>query len=309
MIFFIFSNDEKEIVFLKKHLNSHFDVKDLGIIKQCLGMQVFIDKSNNTIKLSQELYIDQLLEKFNMSECKPVKTPIESKLDFSVESKEIDVPYQQLIGSLMYLAVLTRPDIAYSVSFLSQFNNCFLESHWKCAKRILRYLAGTKSYGLLFSKGDMTIQGFVDADWAGNFLDRKSYTGYMFKMNGAAISYESVKQKIVAMSSMEAEYMAMSEASKEAIYLKGLLSELTGKNECIQLFNDNKSALYLTANATYHKRSKHIDVRHHFVRDAILNNQIKASYLNTGEMPADILTKGLSVEKHYKHLKGFGMYP
>lgn len=270
-------------------------------------MQVIRDKAKNVIRLSQEKYIDQLLQKFNMNECKSAKTPLESKLDFSVESKKSDVPYQQLIGCLMYLAVLTRPDIAFSVSYLSQFNNCFNDSHWKYAKRVLRYLVGTKGYSLLFSKENLDIQGFVDADWASNSLDRKSYTGYVFKLNGSVISFESVKQKTVALSSMEAEYMAMSEATKEAIYLQNLIHELTGKKECIQIFNDNRSALYLSANATYHKRSKHIDIRHHFVRDAISKNLIKVDYLRTDEMPIDILTKGLDSEKHYVHLKSLGL--
>jgi hypothetical protein len=305
--FFIFSNCKKETDFVKEKLSSKFKIKDLGEAKQCLGMRINIDKVNQEITLDQENYIDQLLRKFDMLECKPAKTPIESKLNLELDDGKIDVPYQKLIGSLMYLAVLTRPDIAFSVSFLSQFNNSHTETHWKYAKRILRYLQATKNYGLKFKKEDTDLEGFVDADWASNSVDRKSYTGYGFKFSGSLVSWESVKQKTVALSSTESEYMAIAEACKEAIYLRNLLQELTGNLHCIKLFNDNQSAQKLSVNHMYHKRSKHIDVRHHFIREAISNKWVKVEYLPTADMPADIFTKGLSSEKHYKFLNGLGI--
>lgn len=208
----------------------------------------------------------------------------------------------------MYLAVLTRPDIAYAVSFLSQFNNCYAEWHWKCAKRVLRYLQSTKSHSLIFSRnGNYKIEGYVDADWASNKIDRKSYTGYVFKLSGCAISWKSIKQRTVALSSTEAEYMALSEASKEAIHLRNLLSELTGKLSCIIVYNDNQSALKLATNPVFHNRSKHIDVRYHFIREIIHENLINVEYLPTDEMIADILTKGLGSIKHNKFVVGLGL--
>ena len=144
-------------------------------------------------------------------------TPIEHKLSFKEQNNVNNLPYQQLIGGLMYLAVLTRPDIAYSVSFLSQYNNCYNESHWKCVKRILKYLKGTKNYCLKYIKSGDVLTGYVDADWANDKCDRKSYTGFVFVLSGTAISWESRKQRTVALSSTETEYMALSDAAKEAI--------------------------------------------------------------------------------------------
>ena len=238
-----------------------------------------------------------------------MKTPIETKLDhlYKEGGKQVDVPYQNLIGSLMYLAVLTRPDISFSVSLLSQFNNCHSEVHWQCAKRILRYLKGTKNHHLKFCKNDMKLQGFVDADWANNLEDRKSYTGYIFKLCDSVISWASVKQRTIALSSTEAEYMAISEASKEAIYLRNLLNDLTGKFLCVTLFNDNQSALSMSNNPVHHNRTKHIDVRHHFIREAVNNNLVNVEYMSTDVMLADMLTKGLNADKHYMLLNNLGI--
>lgn len=247
--------------------------------------------------------------KFNMQNCKPVSAPMEPNLKLEKgQGKNTNLPYQQLIGSLMYLAVLTRPDISYCVSYLSQFNDCFDEIHWKSAKRVLRYLKCTKSKGLLFKKSDtIRLEGFADADWASNVIDRKSYSGYCFKLSGAVVSWESRKQCSVSLSSTEAEYIALSEASKEAIYLYNLLGELIGTYDCITLYNDNQSAQKLCLNPTFHKRTKHIDVRYHFIRETISNNIVSIEYLSSNDMPADVLTKGLNSVKHNHFLDKLGI--
>lgn len=141
-----------------------------------------------------------------------------------------------------------------------------------------------------------------------NSLDRKSYSGYVFKMCGSVISFGSIKQKTVALSSTEAEYMALSEAAKEAIYLRNLILELTGEILTISVYNDNQSALNLCSNPMYHKRSKHIDIRHHFVREAVTNKLIKVDYLPSNQMPADMLTKSIPSDKHYAFLKCLGIF-
>lgn len=207
----------------------------------------------------------------------------------------------------MYLSILTRPDISFSISYLSQFNNCFTAVHWRHAKRILKYLKKTKSYGLMYTKDNKNLEGFVDADWGSNNIDRKSYTGFCFKFSGAVISYECKKQQTVALSSTESEYMAISEACKEAIYLKSLMYEIVGCNYTIILYNDNQGAQRLTENPLFHRRTKHIDIRHHFVREAVADNIVKIVYLSTSEMPADLLTKGLSSSKHNQFVKQLGM--
>jgi hypothetical protein len=292
---------------LKKSLMSKFKIKDLGQLKQCLGIRVKMYE-NGSISLDQKQFVEYILKKFNMSDCKGVDTPIETNLRLE-KSEDVckQYPYQQLIGRLMYLSVLTRPDISYSVSYLSQFNNCFMSVHWKQAKRILKYLQKTKSYGLMFTNDNCNLEGFVDADWASNAIDRKSYTGFCVKFSGAVISYECKKQQTVALSSTEAEYMAIAEACKEAIYLKNLLSEIASCDYSIVLFNDNQGAQRLTENPLFHKRTKHIDVRHHFVRESVANNLVKIVYLPTSEMPADLLTKGVPSVRHNYFVSKLGI--
>ena len=306
--FLIFSTCKTETENLKTVLKSQFRIKDLGCVKRYLGMRVTIDKKCNTIKIDQQQYIEQLLFKFKMFNCKPIDTPIECKLNLEKTEKCVtDIPYQRLIGSLMYLAVMSRPDIAYSISYLSQFNNCHNETHFNHAKRVLKYLQKTKHYCLKYSKDNLELKGFVDADWASDTLDRKSYTGFCFTMCGSVISWQSRKQKTVSLSSTEAEYVALSEATREAIYLRNLMYEITGKLCVITLHCDNQSALKLAVNNQSLNRTKHIDVRHHYVKDAIKNNLIKVKYISTQEMPADLLTKGLLSNKHYKFLELIGL--
>lgn len=228
-------------------------------------------------------------------------------LDKSSDKCLYDVPYQKLIGCLMYLAVLTRPDIAYSVSYLSQFNNCYNYTHWTYAKRILRYLLYTKKYCLKYINTDCDLQGFVDSDWASDAIDRKSYTGFCFVLSGSAISWQSRKQRTVSLSSTEAEYTALSEASREAVYLRKLIHEITDTLYVIDLYCDNQSALKLALSNQSHNRSKHIDVRYHYIRDVVKYKCVKIKYIPSEDMPADILTKGLCPLKHYKFMNLLGI--
>lgn len=307
--FFVFSNDVLETVNLKQVLSSKFKLKDMGIVKQCLGMSVNVDKDKGVITLSQENYINQLLVKFNMTESKTFDTPMEDKLHITKEENcNLKVPYQQLIGSLMYLAVLTRPDIMYSVSFLSQFNNSFNNKHWMYAKRVLKYLNKTKSFGLTYTReGNSELVGYVDADWGNNIVDRRSYSGVCFVLCGGAISWSSRKQKSVALSSTEAEYMAITEACTEAIYLRNILLEISDNVCSIQIFNDNQGALKLSSNDVFHNRTKHIDVRYHFCRDCVNDKIVNLQYLETAKMPADLLTKSLGCAKHYMFMEMLGV--
>ncbi|XP_051166009.1 uncharacterized protein LOC127284555 [Leptopilina boulardi] len=167
------------------------------------------------------------------------------------------------------------------------------------AKRVLRYLKGTINLGLSYQSSEGQLEGFVDADWASCLVDKKSYTGYVFTLNRGAISWNSCKQKTIALSSTEAEYMGLAEITKEAIYLRGFLLEFGFRGpEAVKISNDNMGALKLSENPVFHTRSKHIDVRHHFIQDSLKNGLIKINYLPTEAMVADILTKGLPVPKH-----------
>lgn len=309
--FFVFYNCQNTYEELINELVAKFKIKDLGQIKQCLGMHVNVYKDSITV--DQKQFIETILKKFNMLDCSHSDTPMEInlKLEKDVNNKFAkNYPYQQSIGSLMYLSVLTRPDISYSVSFLSQYNNCFNETHWRHLKRLLKYLKKTKNYGLLYRKTGCNLYGFVDADWASCTLDRRSYTGFCFIMSGSVISYEAKKQKTVALSSTEAEYMALSESCKEGVYLNNILGEMIVLSDGtpLRLYSDNQSSIKLATNPLFHnKRTKHIDTRHHFVRECVSSKKVEIKYVSTLEMPADIFTKGLSANKHYKFLKMLGM--
>lgn len=205
------------------------------------------------------------------------------------------------------MATSTRPDISYAVSVLSQFNTCYDQSHWIAGKRILRYLKGTKDHGLQFRKNHEPLTGYVDADYAGCIVDRRSYTGYAFKFAGATISWEARKQRTVATSSTQAEYMALSEGAKEAMYLKNFLSDLGIDVKKVTLYNDNQGAQKLVRNPIFHNRTKHIEVRHHFIREVYEAGTIDIKYKPTEEMIADVLTKGLHSPKHQKFVKMLGV--
>lgn len=289
---------------IKNQLMSEFEMKDLGQASHVLGMR--ITKSNEKITLDQSNYILKILERFNMSDCKPVQTPMEKGLKLSKAiNSDCKYDYRNLIGCLMYLAVCSRPDIAYVISYLSQFNNCYSDIHYKAAKRVLRYLKGTYNYCLSFEKGDMEIVGYTDADWASNEIDRRSYTGYVFTLCNSIVSWESKKQRTVALSSTEAEYMAISDACKEGLFLRTFLYECLGEQYNIQLFNDNQSAQKLCKNVICHARTKHIDIRHHFVRQLVSTKTVNLDFKPTIEMLADVLTKSLSNEKHKKFVSCF----
>lgn len=247
-----------------------------------------------------------------MEECNPVSTPSDSQMKLPdgnrYRRKDEEKLFRQLIGSLMYLAIATRPDITFTVNRLSQFNEKYQDIHWSAAKRVLHYLQGMQNYGLVFKKDSFGIQGYSDADHANDIVDRISYTGYVFTLSGAAISWRSKKQQSVAISSTEAEYVALSETSREALYLRNLMLELNLNDlSTIHLGTDNRGAKYIAENATCHSRTKHIATRYHFVRQLVKNDEVKLKYVPTTIMPADILTKPLPGPAHYRHIEAMGL--
>ena len=306
----LMSNDEKRLNSVKEALQDKLKIKDLGKARYCLGIEIH---QGEEIAINQQKYIYEVLERFRMTECNPNNTPSSPNTkhtETTIEGDETakNLPYRELVGSLMYLAVATRPDIAHTVSSLSQFNENPSHIHWVAAKRVLRYLKGTANYSLVYRRPIGLMEGYVDADWAGCPKDRRSYTGYVYKLGGAAISWKSQKQKTVALSSTEAEYMALSEATKEAIFLKRFMKEL-GFDHLYDgtIFCDNLGAKLLSKNSISHSRLKHIDIRHHFVRNAVREGEISVVHVPTEKMTADILTKSLNVTKHTQCTSELGL--
>lgn len=285
-----------------------FSMKDLGPASEFLGMK--IEKKPNSLSINQKKFINELLEKFNLIDCNPCATPMEVglKLPKLENGKKIDVPYQELIGGLLFLANVSRPDISFAVSYLSRFNNNPDQEHWLAAKRVLRFLKGTRDMKLTFSNSNLgcDIIGFSDSDFAADTIERKSVSGYVFKMSNGAITWMSKKQGTVALSTSEAEYMAMSTCFQEALWLLQLQKELTPGAK-LTVNCDNQSAIFIAKNSAFSQRTKHIDVRHHFIRECIAENKILLEYTNTEEMVADTLTKSLPNPKFKKFQYSMGV--
>ena len=212
------------------------------------------------------------------------------------EDKPFDIKlYQQAIGCLTYAATTTRPDIAAAVSVLSQYMSAPSEDHWSGIKRILRYIKGTTNYGLHFSSdGINNLSGYSDADWAGDTDTRRSTSGYTFHIGNALISWSSKKQATVAKSSTEAEYVALSIATQEAIWLRRLLNGIgyVVTSPTI-IYEDNQGAIELSKNAKHQSRIKHVDISFHFVRERVVMKEVEIKYCPSNEMIADIMTKGI----------------
>lgn len=258
----IASKDLAKIVEIKQALSRRFKMKDLGKAHYCLGIQIIRDRENKTIKLSQTRYADTILERFNMANCKPISTPMEPGLRLSknmspqLPSKDAEMenfPYQQAIGSIMYLMTGTRPDLAFAVGAVSQHMQKPGLQHWKAVKQILRYIQATKDWSLTYSGNDNNaLIGYSDSDFAGCIDTARSTTGYVFTFAGAAITWSSKRQQSVAQSTSEAEYMGMSLACREATWIRALLDNLGHTQERpTLLYGDNQSCLALVKNPNF----------------------------------------------------------
>lgn len=254
-----------------------------------------------------------------MNDSNGVTTPLDPNQDLFREEllprtqdekdKLKTIPYQEAIGSLLYAAQATRPDIAFAVGFLSRFSKNFGQSHWTAIKRIFRYLRQTSAMKLVFKKTDNDLTGYSDSDWGGDKKDMKSTTGYVFMFGEGAVSWSCKKQPTVAKSTTEAEYMAMSMATSEAIWLKGLHDELCSKiSDSVEISCDNKGAIDLAKNPGFRPKTKHIGIQHHFIRDRIDIGEIKVKAISTNEMIADCLTKALPKDKFQTCVFHMGLY-
>lgn len=291
------SNSKDATKEILDYLEEHFEIS-IEEANCFIGLQIERDTINNTLKIHQRPYLEKILKRYNMEDCKAVSTPMDvnTRLVKSTEESkdEKDYPYKEAVGSLIYLMIGSRPDIAYSVGRLSQFMDAYDKTHWTAVKHILRYLKGTLDLGITY-RGDGTnkLQGFCDSDYAGDQETRKSTSGFIFILNGGAVSWSSKLQRITALSTTEAEYISLAEAAKQSMWLRQLLADLNQNQEAIQINCDNQGALKIVQNPTNHQRTKHIDVRYHYIRDMQQNGTINVQYLATREQLADILTKPL----------------
>lgn len=302
----LFCNNMDTLAVIKKTLGDKFKMKDMGEASSVLGMR--ITREENAIKVDQSKYIADVLSRFGMEDCNPSNTPMDynQKLSASMspsndsdKNKMVNVPYMQAIGCLLFAAKISRPDICYAVNVLSRFSNNPGKPHWEAVKRVMRYLKGTINKALVYQKqANDSIRGYCDADWAGDVDDRQSTTGYVFIFQSAAITWVTKKQKTVALSSTEAEFMSITAAIQESIWLKRLDAEINpeSKNN-ILIMCDNRGAIQVAVNNNYSSRTKHVDIKTKFIRQKIDTKEVVLQYISTDKMVADILTKAVTPQK------------
>ncbi|KAJ8706101.1 hypothetical protein PYW07_010878 [Mythimna separata] len=298
--------DVKVIIDIKKQLNNKFKMKDLNKVKNYIGIDIEYDYDNsiNVLTLCQKNYIDSLAEKYNIKNSKLYKTPMELNLKLNKSNINEDVKYRNLIGALLYISQGTRPDISYSVNYLSRFQNCYNETHFKYALRVLKYLYLTKELKLTYRqslKTDNIVNCYVDADWAGDITDRKSTTGFVIELFGNPIYCKSRKQSCVTKSSTFAEYVALSDAVTEIIFFKNVISDMFIRIcRPIKIYEDNSGALAIAKYGNFTKNSKHIEVQYHYVHENYKNKVIEIVKIDSDSNVADILTKSLGKIKFLK---------
>lgn len=311
---------EKTVLEVKRQLAARFTMSDMGRVQWLLGIEV--KQHGSFFYLSQRKYVEDMLERFGMSNCKPASTPLDAgagavlsvAMQPATEEERLEmqrVPYRSAVGSLMYLMVATRPDLAAAVGVVSRFMESPGVAHWQAVKRIFRYLRGTTDMALELGgcdDGGVVLQGFCDSDWGGDPDSRRSTTGYIFSLGTGSISWSSKRQATVALSSTEAEYVAASFATREVLWLRTLLEEIGCKQERPTLVrSDNQGAIALVRNPVHHQRTKHIAIQHHFVREQFENAVVDFKYVATAQQAADILTKPLSRDKHWKCCEWMGV--
>ncbi|CAL9006850.1 unnamed protein product [Prunus brigantina] len=283
----------------RRDMMEHYEMTDLGVLHHFLGMGVIQSKQN--IFLHQKKYGQKLVDKFGLKDCKIVATPLamNEKLSKNDGSEAADEgKYRQIVGSLLYLTA-TRPDIMFAASLLARFMHNPTKKHMGTAKRVLRYIQGTIDFGIIFEKGkETTLIGYCDSDWAGSEDDMRSTSGYAFTMGSGVFSWASIKQNTVALSTAEAEYISAAEATSQAKWLRFVLEDFGEKQiEGTQIMCDNTSAIAMAKNPVFHQKSRHINRKFHFIREAIQAKEIELVYCRTEEQIADILTKALPKDR------------
>lgn len=283
----------------KSNMMKKFEMSDMGLLHYFLGLEV--KQGVDGIFISQRKYATDLLKRSSLLNCNPAPTPmnINEKLQLKDGSdKANEKSFRSLVGGLIFLTH-TRPDIAFSIGVISRFMQNPTKHHLGAAKRILRYVAGTINYGIWYTPvSKLKLCGFTDSDWASSLDDRKSTSASVFSLGSGAVTWSSKKQATTALSSTEAEYVAATSAACQAIWVRRILADLHQQQEdATDIFCDNKATIAMTKNPAFHGRTKHIDIRLHFIRDLVANKEIELTYCSTHEQVADVMTKSLPRDK------------
>lgn len=301
----IVSNSEKAISGIKKLFSTEFEMKDFQDVKSFLGLNIQRNKQAGTMTIDQRAYIQSVLERFGMDGCKPSLVPMEPNLKLMKGSKEqtTDKPYRELVGCLMYLMVTSRPDICAAVSYFAGFQCGATEEHWVHLKRVLRYLKGTIDCKLVYRRSESVemLEAYADADWGNDPNDRRSVSGFVCKLYGSTVTWATKKQSSVALSTTEAELMALCQASCEVVWILNLLNSVEVKVvEPVSVYEDNQSCISVTVEPRKHKRMKHVEIQNFFVRELVEKGRVQLIYLPTEDQLADVMTKGLASPRFRK---------
>ena len=313
----IFGDDKALISDIKAKLSSTFEMKDLGLAKRFIGLDITRNSDGDVI-VSQEHYLRRCLERFGMQDAKPVYTPMDPSLKLRKrqdgDNSTDATLYREIIGSFNHAAIYSRPEIAFAISKLSQFMSDPSDTHMAAAKHFMRYIVGTIALRQVYSANKpLKLECFSDASWSDDLDDSKSHSGYANFLNGASISYSSKKQTLVAMSSMEAESVALSHAAKEVLWLRQLCHDLNIFGGAISspitptILTDSRSALDAIKNPVHHARTKHFGRHHHFIRDCVAKGEVSTGYIPSADNPADVFTKALNRVKHASALRLLNM--
>ena len=287
----------------KRAFMERWECRDLGNCKEFLRMR--IERKGNRILIDQCSYLEKVVERFGMQNAKFAQTPLPSGYQ-PQENKAAVNPamrskYQQVIGSLLYIMLGTRPDIAYAVTKMAQFAANPSKEHLDKARYIVRYLASTPKYVLVLNgASNKGLIAYSDSDYAADPIKRRSQTGFFFKLADGIISWQSRAQKTVAHSATEAEYMALSDCSRQAVWMQHIYSELGLKHRATPIYADNQGSIFIASNPVQERRTKHIDVRYHYIRECVEEGKVELFWVPTDENPADMFTKNLG---HVKFLK------
>jgi len=295
-------------------LTERFNIKKMEAATWMLGMRITRNRATRTITLDQELYISKALERFGLAECKVAPSPEDPGAKNDTTSPKLDEPadrqrFMEIVGTLMYAAISSRPDISHAVHYLASNMVAPTARHMLAADRVLRYLAGSKAIGLAFgshngdsvadSRGHGTqvqidVCAYADADWANDRTDRKSISGWVAKLNGDPVSWSSKKQRVVSLSTCEAELYAEAAAIQEVLWLRGIIAEL-GLNSSTgsKVYGDNQSTIAVSKNGVKGERTKHVDVKYHFVTETVESGKVKLVWVPSAQQQADIFTKAL----------------
>lgn len=288
------SRDLEAIFKVKQMVTRHVDVRALGEVTDVLGMEVKWDRVAKTVSMGNPRHTAGLLADFGMEDCRPNATPIVPGTGMGMgEALSEGNRFAELVGSVLHLCNQTLADLAFAVVRLARCMANATDGAMVAAKALLRYLSGSNGMGLVFGGVD-PLNGWVDSDFAGDLATRKSTTGFLFIMNGGAISWRSRLQRLVTSSTADAEFLAAAEAVKESLWLRGLAGGLGEDEGPVTLGVDNQTCIDLASNAASTSRTKHVDICDHVVRDCVARGEVFLEYVPTGERPADGLTKALS---------------